>query len=108
MTRPFMNMKACTRSMPRALVPAALAFVGLLGGCAKQQAPPQPRPAVPVVVATVKTKAMPVEVIAVGHVEAYSTVSIEAQVPGQLLDVHFKEGDFVHKGQLLITLDPRP
>jgi multidrug efflux system membrane fusion protein len=108
MTRPFMNMKACTRSMPRALVPAALAFVGLLGGCAKQQAAPQPRPPIPVVVATVKTKAMPVEVIAVGHVEAYSTVSIEAQVPGQLLDVHFKEGDFVHKGQLLLTLDPRP
>jgi multidrug efflux system membrane fusion protein len=35
-------------------------------------------------------------------------VSIEAQVPGQLLAVHFKEGDFVQKGQLLLTLDPRP
>jgi multidrug efflux system membrane fusion protein len=51
---------------------------------------------------------MPVEVTAVGNVEAYSTVSIKAQVPGQLLDVHFNEGDFVHKGQLLLTLDPRP
>src|SRR6202047_3212750 len=108
MTRSFINTKACTRSMPRVLAPATFAFLGLLGGCAKQQAAPQPRPAIPVVVATVKTKAMPVEVIAVGHVEAYSTVSIEAQVPGQLLDVHFKEGDFVHKGQLLITLDKRP
>jgi multidrug efflux system membrane fusion protein len=80
----------------------------LASGCAKQQAAPQPRAAIPVVVGTVKQKAMPVEVLAVGHVEAYSTVSIEAQVPGQLLDVHFKEGDFVHKGQLLLTLDPRP
>jgi len=96
------------RSMPWRLAPAGLAIWGLLGGCAKQQAAPQPRAAIPVVVGTVKIKAMPVEVIAVGHVEAYSTVSIEAQVPGQLLDVHFKEGDFVHKGQLLLTLDPRP
>jgi multidrug efflux system membrane fusion protein len=80
----------------------------LVSGCAKQQAAPQPRAAIPVVVGTVKIKAMPVEVMAVGHVEAYSTVSIEAQVSGQLLDVHFKEGDFVHKGQLLLTLDPRP
>jgi multidrug efflux system membrane fusion protein len=80
----------------------------LASGCAKQQAAPQPRAAIPVVVGTVKLKAVPVEVIAVGHVEAYSTVSIEAQVPGQLLEVHFQEGDFVHKGQLLLTLDRRP
>ncbi len=51
---------------------------------------------------------MPVEVAAVGNVEAYSTVSIKAQVPGQLLEVHFQEGDFVRKGQLLLTLDQRP
>jgi multidrug efflux system membrane fusion protein len=51
---------------------------------------------------------MPVEVVAVGNAEAYSTVSIKAQVPGQLLNVHFNEGDFVRKGQLLLTLDPRP
>ena len=97
------------RSMTRwILAPTALAVLGVLGGCAKQQAAPQPRAAIPVVVGTVKLKAMPVEVIAVGHVEAYTTVSIEAQVPGQLLDVHFNEGDFVRKGQLLLTLDPRP
>jgi membrane fusion protein, multidrug efflux system len=91
------------------LAPIALATLSILAsGCAKQQAAPQPRAAIPVVVATVKLKAMPVEVIAVGHVEAYSTVSIEAQVPGQLLEVHFKEGDFVSKGQLLLTLDRRP
>ena len=108
MTRSFTNMKVYRRSTPGTLAPAALAFLGLLAGCAKQQAAPQPRPPIPVVVGTVIRKAMPVEVVAVGNVEAYSTVSIKAQVPGQLLDVHFKEGDFVRKGQLLITLDPRP
>src|SRR5258708_21300096 len=108
MTRSFTNITLCKRSMRRTLASAALAFLGVLAGCAKQQAAPQPRAPVPVVVGSVKIKAMRVQVNAVGHVEAYSTVSIEAQVPGQLLAVHFKEGDFVHKGQLLITLDPRP
>jgi multidrug efflux system membrane fusion protein len=93
----------------RAAAPAALVAVFAFAfGCAKQQAAPPPRAAVPVVVGTVVQKAMPVEVTAVGNVEALSTVSIKAQVSGQLMDVHFKEGDFVRKGQLLITLDPRP
>src|SRR5712692_9898687 len=109
MTRSHSKMKVFRHSTSWTFAPAALVALGVLAaGCTKQQAAPQPRPAIPVVVETVKLKAMPVEVIAVGHVEPYSTVSIEAQVPGQLLDVHFKEGDFVHKGQLLLSLDPRP
>src|ERR1700730_941030 len=108
MIRSFTGMNARRRSKSWARASAVFGFLGVLVGCAKQQAAPQPRAPIPVVVGTVKIKAMPVEVMAVGHVEAYSTVSIEAQVPGQLLDVHFKEGDFVRKGQLLISLDPRP
>src|SRR6202011_3378725 len=38
---------------------------------------------------------------------AYSTISVKAQVPGELTHVHFQEGDFVKKGQLLFQLDPR-
>jgi multidrug efflux system membrane fusion protein len=41
-------------------------------------------------------------------VEPISTVAIKAQISGQLLEVHFREGDFVRKGQLLFTIDPRP
>lgn len=80
----------------------------LIVGCAKQQAAPAPRQAIPVVVAKATQKAMPVQVMAIGNVEAYSTVSVRAQVQGELLDVHFQEGDFVHKDQLLFTIDPRP
>jgi len=109
MIRSHTNLKGCTRLTGWILASTALAGLGVLAsGCAKQQAAPQPRPPIPVVVGTVIRKAMPVEVVAVGNVEAYSTVSIKAQVPGQLMDVHFKEGDFVRKGQLLLTLDPRP
>ncbi len=93
----------------RTLAPAALLVIAaLISGCTKQHAAPPPRPAVPVVVGKVILKSMPIEVTAVGNVEAYSTVSIKAQVAGQLLAVHFKEGDFVRKGQLLLTIDPRP
>ena len=50
---------------------------------------------------------MPVQLTAIGNVGGY-TVSVRAQVPGELLEAHFKDGDFVHKDQLLFTIDPRP
>jgi multidrug efflux system membrane fusion protein len=77
-------------------------------GCSKEHAAPAPRAsAVPVTVSKVTQRAMPVQLTAIGNVGGY-TVSVEAQVAGELLDVHFREGDFVHKGQLLFTIDPRP
>ena len=77
-------------------------------GCAKEQAAPAPRAtAIPVVVAKVTQKAMPVQLTGFGNVGGY-TVSVQAQVAGELLEVHFKDGDFVHQGQLLFTIDPRP
>jgi len=63
---------------------------------------------VPVTVATVGQKNVPVEVQVIGNVEAYSTISVKAQVTGQIVDVHFAEGDFVKKGDLLFEIDPRP
>src|SRR5262245_58479137 len=77
-------------------------------GCTAHTAPPPSPAGTPVVVAKVSQKLMPVEVTSVGNVEPISTVAIKAQVSGELLDVHFKEGDFVRKGQLLFTIDSRP
>jgi membrane fusion protein, multidrug efflux system len=88
----------------------AACFLSLLvvSGCSKQQAAPPPRvTAIPVVVAKVTQRAMPVQLSAIGNVGSYS-VSVRAQVAGELLNVHFKEGDFVHKDQLLFTIDSRP
>jgi multidrug efflux system membrane fusion protein len=84
------------------------AFAALASGCAKQQAAPPARPATRVTVARVIQKTMPVEVTAVGNVEAISTISIRAQVAGEVQNIPFKEGDFVKKGQVLLTIDPRP
>jgi membrane fusion protein, multidrug efflux system len=73
-----------------------------------QAANPQQAPAAPVTVATVAARNMPVQLQAIGNVEAISTVSIKPQISGQLVGVHFKEGDFVKKGQLLFTIDRNP
>jgi multidrug efflux system membrane fusion protein len=51
---------------------------------------------------------LPLPVQAIGTVQAYSTVSIQSMVAGQLIKVGFKEGDYVKKGQLLFLIDPRP
>ena len=69
---------------------------------------PKARPAVPVTVAPVVQKSVPIQIRTIGNVEAYSTVSIKAQVGGTLTGVHFKEGQDVKKGDLLFTIDARP
>jgi multidrug efflux system membrane fusion protein len=53
-------------------------------------------------------KDVPLQVKAIGNVEAYSTVQIKAQVGGLLTGVYFKEGQDVKKGDLLFKIDPRP
>src|SRR5262245_27100337 len=66
------------------------------------------REAVPVLVATAVQKSVPIQLRAVGNVEAYNTVSVKSQVTGVLMKAHFKEGQDVKKDQLLFTVDPRP
>ncbi len=51
---------------------------------------------------------MPVELQAIGSVEAYSSVTVKTQITGELTGVYFKEGQDVRKGDLLFTLDKRP
>jgi membrane fusion protein, multidrug efflux system len=85
------------------------ALLLLTAGCANKEAVQAAKPAAaPVRIATVASRTMPVELQAIGNVEAISTVSIKAQISGQLTRVHFKEGDFVKKGQLLFTIDRAP
>jgi len=44
----------------------------------------------------------------VGRFEASQAVEVRPRVSGQLVGVHFKDGDIVRQGQLLFTIDPRP
>jgi membrane fusion protein, multidrug efflux system len=76
-------------------------------GCSSNAAPPPTPPPVPVTAVSVVQKSVPVQVRAIGAVEAYSNVAVKTQVTGELTGVFFKEGDDVKKGQLLFTLDKR-
>src|SRR5436309_3165259 len=105
--------KDSTMKTRRYILHTSLAALLLLAaGCsnkdAVQAAKPQQAAGAPVRIATVASRTMPVELQAIGNVEAISTVSIKAQISGQLMRVHFKEGDFVKKGQLLFTIDRQP
>jgi membrane fusion protein, multidrug efflux system len=62
----------------------------------------------PVVTAKATEKDVPVDLAAIGNVEAYASISIRSQVTGLLQDIAFREGDGVKKGDLLFTLDRRP
>jgi multidrug efflux system membrane fusion protein len=95
-----------TRAVIRVLVPV-LALAGSALGCAKTHEAP-PVEAVPVRVGTVEQKAVPIELRNVGTVQAYNTVAVRALVNGEILQVHFREGQDVRKGDPLFTIDPRP
>jgi multidrug efflux pump subunit AcrA (membrane-fusion protein) len=82
------------------------------GSCSEREvSQPQqnaPAPAVPIAAAAAVRKDMPLEVSVIGTVEAYSTVTVRAQITGELTAVKFEQGDDVQEGQELFTLDRRP
>lgn len=70
--------------------------------------PPAAPPAVPVTVATASSQSAPLEIKVVGTVEPSSKVEVKSQIGGQLLSVHFNEGQDVSQRQLLFKIDPAP
>ena len=80
-------------------------------GCSGKKAESQGMPAgysVPVTTATATLKTVPIQVHAIGNVEARATVSVKAQVAARVEKAYFTEGQDVRKGDLLFTLDRRP
>lgn len=62
----------------------------------------------PVSVATAESRDLPIYLSGLGTATAYYTVSIRSRIDGQLVDVKFREGQFVRQGDLLAVIDPRP
>ncbi len=95
-----------------ALIPVLLAFCIALLNCSRSdpataRASTGPQ-SVPVGVATAERRDMPVYLSGLGSVTAFNTVSVRPRVDGQLLEVNFKEGQYVNQGDLLVGIDPRP
>ncbi len=76
--------------------------------CTAHKEKPKAKPPVPVKMAQVLLKDVPVQVKAIGTIEAFTSVAIKSQVSGQIARIHFKEGSDVEKGSLLISIDPEP
>lgn len=90
------------------LLAAALPLLVVLAGCADRGDTPPADQAVPVVIAQVSRKAIPVNLTAIGTGQAFKTVSVESQVAGIVKDLHYRPGQYVRQGDLLVTLDDRP
>src|SRR6476660_6424963 len=93
----------------------ALAAAACSGGEAVQSAPASSArgggpggQTVPVTTAVVEQKPMPLDIQVIGSSEPTSTVSVRAQMNGELTSVNSKEGDDVQTGQVLFRLDRRP
>lgn len=65
-------------------------------------------PVVPVVVSTAERGDLPVYLDGLGTVTAYNTVTVRSRVDGAIVKVNFTEGQFVHEGDALVEIDPRP
>src|ERR1041385_8230863 len=88
-----------------------LAISGLcatLLGCVNKAQPSFSRPPAPVVVSTAVSQDVSNYMDALGKIVARETVSIQPQVSGRIITIHFADGANVKRGQLLFTIDPRP
>ncbi|HKT69960.1 MAG TPA: efflux RND transporter periplasmic adaptor subunit, partial [Terriglobales bacterium] len=101
----------------RSLLPAALFLLICAGlaSCGKvasganaSQKHFQGSQTIPVSVATVQRQDFPVYLTGLGSVTAFNTVALKSRVDGQLVQVAFREGQEVRKGDLLAVIDPRP
>ena len=93
---------------PRSPRLALLVLAATLSSCGRSAAPPPASASVPVTVAAARQSDFPIELRAVGSVESPWTVDVRPQVEGALESIHFREGQDVHAGDRLFTIDPRP
>jgi multidrug efflux system membrane fusion protein len=81
---------------------------GAVGSGAGAQGQKKGFGAIPVVAVKAHKGNIPVYFVNLGSVTPIYTVTVKSRVDGQLMEVHYKEGDIVQKGAPLIEIDPRP
>src|SRR5215204_7251798 len=85
-----------------------LVISAALAGCVNKAQPNFERPPAPVVVSTAVSQDVSNYMDALGKIVAREVVSIQPQVSGRIVKIHFTDGANVKRGQLLFTIDPRP
>jgi membrane fusion protein, multidrug efflux system len=106
-------MSSSTRYAIVAGIAVALAAGGLVfyfsaDSRAREKAVPKGPGAVPVSVTAAVQQNIPVRLQAIGNVEAYTSVAVKSRVDGQIVEVPFREGQEVKKGEVLFRIDARP
>lgn len=93
--------------IPRIIKIQSLFLISLLflTSCAKKQVKHEIPPR-PVETAVSIQKDVPIYIDSFGNLNSFYDVNVQSQVTGKILDVHFKEGDIVKKGDMLFTIDP--
>src|SRR5579864_9230935 len=91
----------------RFVLAVLLATVSTAVGCGKSNAAPA-IPAPEVEVTSVVQKDVPIFSEWVATLDGYVNAQIQPQVTGYIIRQSYKEGSFVHKGQILFHIDPRP
>src|SRR5262245_4325834 len=79
-----------------------------LGACDRQAQPAYERPPAPVTVAAAVARDTPLYLDEVGRCVANEVVSVQPQISGRIVKIHFADGADVKQGDLLFTIDPRP
>ncbi len=95
-------------AMPTVLRLLPVLLLSALAGCKPATQVVTVPPPVPVQVAVAVKQDVPRLLKSIGTVQALRTVSVKSQVDGVIAEVHFKEGDEVKTGELLVKLDARP
>jgi RND family efflux transporter MFP subunit len=99
-----------SRTWPWVLGVAVVGIAGLLwvSASSRETARPMAPPPAPVTVSQPLLRDVDTQLGFLGQFSAVDRIEIRAQVGGTLTEIDFKDGQIVHKGDLLFVIDPRP
>lgn len=109
-TRGYAATRKDLRSISRSVGALSLGclLVLVLVGCEKKTPPAFERPPAPVSVVAAISQDVPIYLDEIGKFVAREVVSVQPQISGRIVQIHFTDGADVKAGDLLFTIDPRP
>jgi multidrug efflux system membrane fusion protein len=93
---------------PVGVLLASALIIPYFAGCRGRAQQSFERPPAPVQVTAAVSQDVPTYLDAIGKTVAREVVSIQPQVAGRIVKIHFTDGANVKRGQLLFTIDPQP